>query len=137
MSTFYKCTSSLFILLFSLTFNCSTNTNQEDLEAFKFSIQNTEDGVVLKGINGTGWKNLSFTLKNNQTQAVDEYGMTEVVNQNHEKLEELSDFLFTVTKKENALLLKGIKGSDWTELSFTTNGNQAQMVDESGMTQQY
>jgi len=135
MSAYHKFTIGLFILFLTLVFSCSTIGNSEDLKPFKISIQKTEDGVELKGIEGTAWTDLSFSLKNNQTQAVDEYGMTEVVNQNHEKLEELSDFLFTVTKKENALLLKGIKGSDWTELSFTTNGNQAQMVDESGMTQ--
>lgn len=136
MSAYHKFTIGLFILFLTLVFSCSTIGNSEDLKPFKISIQKTEDGVELKGIEGTAWTDLSFSLKNNQTQGVDEYGMvTKGHHQHNRQIDGLADFLFTITKKDKAILLEGIEGSDWTELSYVNNNYQNQMIDESGMTQ--
>ena len=45
---------------------------------FYFNVAKTDDGIQLKGIRGTAWEELSFTLEDNQKQAFDESGMAEI-----------------------------------------------------------
>jgi hypothetical protein len=65
---------------------------------------------------------------------VDEYGMTELKNVSENKDEKLADFLFTITKTENGIELKGIEGTAWAELKFSLDENQKQAIDQFGMT---
>jgi len=46
---------------------------------------------------------LSFSLNNNQPQAIDEYGMTELHRVSSNKDSNLSDFQFTITKLKKEL----------------------------------
>jgi len=48
----------------------------ENLSDFLFTITTTKDGIALKGIEGTAWTKLNFTLANNEKQAINQYGMT-------------------------------------------------------------
>jgi hypothetical protein len=43
-----------------------------------FTITKTNDGIVLKGIEGTAWTDLSFSLSENGRQAIDQFGMTKL-----------------------------------------------------------
>ena len=53
-------------------------TNKDPkLADYLFTITKTKDGITLTGIEGTAWKELSFSLKKNGRQAIDELGMTE------------------------------------------------------------
>ena len=83
---------------------------------------------------GSAWLDLSFSLNNDRPQAVDEYGMTELKNVSENKDEKLADFLFTITKTENGIELKGIEGTAWTELKFSLAENKKQAIDQFGMT---
>lgn len=47
------------------------------LADYLFTITKTKDGISLTGIEGTAWKELSFTLSENGTQMIDQFGMTE------------------------------------------------------------
>ncbi len=47
-----------------------------NLADFLFTIIKTENGIALKGIEGTAWTALEFSLSNNQSQAIDQFGMT-------------------------------------------------------------
>jgi len=54
------------------------NQNKKDnnLSDFLITIQRTENGLSLKGLNGTAWTDLSFPLKTNLPQEINEMGMT-------------------------------------------------------------
>ena len=56
--------------------NKSTSNKDANLADFLFTITKTKNGVELKGINGTSWKTLSFSLATNVRQAIDQDGMT-------------------------------------------------------------
>lgn len=43
---------------------------------YLFTITKTKEGITLNGIEGTAWKELSFSLQENGRQAIDQFGMT-------------------------------------------------------------
>ncbi|MCF8319942.1 MAG: hypothetical protein K9I35_01900 [Flavobacterium sp.] len=43
---------------------------------YLFTITHTKEGISLTGIEGTAWKELSFSLQENGRQAIDQFGMT-------------------------------------------------------------
>lgn len=53
----------------------ATNKNPK-LADYLFTITETKDGVTLTGIEGTAWKELSFSLQKNGRQVIDQFGMT-------------------------------------------------------------
>ena len=55
--------------------NVSENKD-ENLADFLLTITKTEDGIELKGIEGTAWAELKFSLTENKQQAFDQFGMT-------------------------------------------------------------
>ena len=54
--------------------NVSKNKDK-NLADFLFTINETENGIELKGIEGTVWTDLKFSLDKNKKQAIDQYGM--------------------------------------------------------------
>ncbi len=56
----------------------ASSGNNSKLADFLFTIAKTEQGFVLKGIDGTAWTDLSFSLVENGKQAIDQFGMTEL-----------------------------------------------------------
>jgi hypothetical protein len=48
-----------------------------DLADFLFTIAKTKDGIELKGIEGTAWKELSFPLSVNGKSTINQFGMIE------------------------------------------------------------
>ena len=88
----------------------------------------------MQGVKGSVWTNLSFDLNNDRPQAIDEYGMTALGKVSKDKDSNLTDFLFTVTRTKDGILLKGIEGTAWTELKFALSENSSQVIDQFGMT---
>ncbi len=106
-----------------------------DLKDFKIVVEKTDNGIKMKCIEGSAWIDLSFSQNNNQPQAIDEYGMTELNKVSSKKDSNLADFLFTITKTDNGIELKGIEGTAWTDLSFSLAKNKKQAFDQYGMTE--
>jgi len=48
-----------------------------NLTDYLFTITKTKDVLFLKGIEGTLWKELTFTLSKNQSQSINQYGMSD------------------------------------------------------------
>ncbi len=48
------------------------------LADYLFVITKTKDGIVLKGIEGTAWTVLSFSLPKTGKQVIDQFGMTKL-----------------------------------------------------------
>ncbi|MBR9777643.1 MAG: hypothetical protein GYB55_22510 [Cytophagales bacterium] len=125
----------LMVLLFlTATSELVAQEKTSELKDFKLIIEKTDNGIKMKSEKGSAWIDLSFSLNNYRPQAVDEYGMTELKNVSENKDEKLADFLFTITKTENGIELKGIEGTAWTELKFSLVENKQQAIDQFGMT---
>ncbi|QEC51918.1 hypothetical protein EDD80_11539 [Anseongella ginsenosidimutans] len=128
--------NTLLTTVFLLITNSALFAQKEksaDLKDFKIVVEKTEDGIKMQSIEGSAWTNLSFSIKKDQPQAIDEYGMTYLDNVSSDKNPRLADFLFTITKTDNGIALKGIEGTAWTSLSFSIAENGKQAIDQYGM----
>lgn len=136
-STFIRSILTLIIGVVTLI-GCSSSKDDQkvsdDLKSFKVILEKTDKGIKMQSVEGSAWINLSFTLKNDQPQAVDEYGMANIEDNYSVKDSLLADYLFTVTKTEKEIILEGMKGTTWSNLSFTLAQNQQQAIDQNGMT---
>lgn len=122
------------LLFFTATSELIAQEKRVELKDFKIIIEKTDNGIKMKSTKGSAWIDLSFSLNNYRPQAVDEYGMTELENVSENKDKNFADFLFTITKTENGIELKGIEGTAWTELKFSLAENEKQAIDQNGMT---
>jgi hypothetical protein len=122
------------LLFLTVTSELVAQEKMTELKDFKIIIEKTDDGIKMKSENGSAWIDLSFSLNNYRPQAVDEYGMTELKNVSENKDENLADFLFTITKTENGIELKGIEGTAWIDLKFSLAKNKKQAINQFGMT---
>jgi arginine repressor len=134
---FKKLTLNTLIALFVLTASSelvAQEKKSDNLKNFKVVVEKTDNGIKMQSVKGSAWIDLSFSINNNKPQAIDEYGMTVLNKISSEKDSNLADFLFTITKTENGIVLKGIEGTAWTDLSFSLLENGKQAIDQFGMT---
>ncbi|AEL25313.1 hypothetical protein [Cyclobacterium marinum] len=139
MKTKMKISKPISIIVMALLFLTGTaeliaQNKTAELKDFKLIIEKTDNGIKMRSEKGSAWIDLSFSLNNYRPQAVDEYGMTDLKKVSENKDENLADFLFTITKTENGIELKGIEGTAWTELKFSLADNKQQAIDQFGMT---
>lgn len=131
-----KLTTKLLVFAFILTVSSALiaqENKSSDLKDFKVIVEKTEKGLEIQGIQGTAWTDLSFRINNNRPQAIDEYGMTKLDKKSSVNDPSLTDLLFTITKTEGGIVLKGIKGTAWTDLSFALRKNEKQTINQFGM----
>jgi hypothetical protein len=124
---------ALFVLIANPELIAQDNKST-DLKDFKLVIETTESGIKMYGIKGSAWIDLFFSIKNDLPQAIDEYGMTRLDNVSSSKDSNLADFLFTITRTNNRIEIKGIEGTAWTDLSFSLAEDKKQAIDQNGMT---
>ena len=110
------------------------STCNSDLKEFKIEFQSTKDGLKLIGQKGTAFKELTFTIRDNVQQGIDEFGMTIPETNTNTTDDNLADFEFTIEKLNKEYVLIGKKGTAWTRLSFTFSPNNRAIVDQSGVT---
>ncbi len=127
-------TMIMFLLFLTPISEFLAQEKMDKLKEFKIIVEKTDNGIKMKSEKGSAWIDLSFSLNNYRPQPVDEYGMTELKNVSKKKDENLADFLFTITKSENGIELKGIEGTAWTELKFSLAENKKQAINQFGMT---
>jgi len=134
---FKKLTTNLLTAVFVLTASSNLIAQEKksnDLKNFKVVLKKTNDGIKMQSVDGSAWIDLAFSINNDRPQAIDEYGMTELNKVSSKKDSNLADFLFTITKTENGIVLKGIERTAWTDLSFSLAKNGKQAIDQFGMT---
>ncbi|MFK5981595.1 MAG: hypothetical protein QM499_01680 [Flavobacteriaceae bacterium] len=134
---FRKLITNSLIAVFILTASSKLIAQEKKsngLKNFKVVVEKTDNGIKMQSVEGSAWIDLSFTTNNDKPQAIDEYGMTELNKISSKKDSNLADFLFTITKTENGIVLKGIEGTAWTDLSFSLLENEKQTIDQFGMT---
>ena len=99
---------NLLITLFVITASSCLMAQEKkptDLKDFKIVIEKTKNGIKMQSFKGSAWINLTFSINNNNTQAIDEYGMTTLDQISSEKDANLADFLFTISITENGIAL--------------------------------
>ncbi len=126
----------IFVLFTTLLIKTSSfSTKKPELKDFKIIFQTTENGLKLIGEKGTAFKELTFTIKENAPQGIDEFGMTTEESKKDGKDEKLAHFEFTVEKTNNGFSLIGKKGTAWTKLGFTFGKKDSKaFVDQFGLT---
>ena len=103
------------------------------IKNFSITIEQTREGIRLTSHEGSAWQELKFNLKKYNTQAIDEYGMTEIGRKFQKSDPNLADYLFTITRSKNGILLQGIKGTAWKKLNFSLGMNKKQTIHQNGM----
>ncbi len=129
MKTTSKFSVLPFYLLISLLFATSSKVIAQNqsvaLKDFKIIIEKTKTGIKMKGIEGSAWQELSFSLNNDQSQTITPYGMVDTHKIPVNNSTKFPDYIFTITKTDKGIELKGIKGTAWTNLSFSLTQKQA------------
>lgn len=76
-SLFTSTIAAFFLLIFSLE-SKAQDQNIADVKEFKITIEQTDKGLKMQSSKGSAWIELSFSLRKNKAQAIDEYGMTKL-----------------------------------------------------------
>lgn len=119
----------------SVTEGLAQEATPPELSKFLIQVETADsDKVNLTCTEGCAWETLSFSLSEKGAQAVDEYGMADPENLDSRVNPELADFLFSISKTENGVDLKGLDGTAWTSLRFGLASKEVQAIDEMGMT---
>ncbi|MEZ5044664.1 MAG: hypothetical protein R2828_32510 [Saprospiraceae bacterium] len=118
-----------------LTLNTALNAQKanEELKDFKITIERSDNEIIMKCSEGCAWLDLTYENKD-EFQAINEFGMTEIKEDQSDNNENLPKLLITVAKTDNGISLKGLKGTAWTDLSFSLRNSQRRMIDQFGMT---
>jgi len=61
---------------FGMTDGNGENRENENSSDFLITVQKTDNDLIFKGLNGTAWTDLSFSIKPFMPQTIDEMGMT-------------------------------------------------------------
>lgn len=86
---------------------------------FKISIESSKRAIKLVCLQGCDWKELHYrNSSDNILQAVNRYGMIDLTQREFLPSIDNKDFLFTIETTANSIMLKGIVGTVWKELSF-------------------
>jgi hypothetical protein len=112
---------------------CSTSVKAQEekrsaIADFHITIQNTPNGIALTSSKGSAWVTLEFTLPYDKPQTINEYGMADPV-----KGLENGSYLFTITRTQSGIKLKGLQGTAWIDLGFSIPSSKAQSIDQLGM----
>ena len=123
-----------FLLTAILVVTTAFSKKNSDLKDFEIEFQSTTNGLKLIGQKGTAFKELSFSLRENVQQGIDQFGMTIPETKKNTKDNNLAEFEFTIEKVNTEYVLVGKKGTAWTRLSFTFSPTNKAIVDQNGVT---
>lgn len=119
---------SVFLMIGAYNSVFSQTETTPELTKFLILVETTADGIKLTGQQGCIFKELTFTLKAGNSQAIDQFGMTSKEGSKG------SSFLFTIKKTKDGLSFEGLKGTAFKKLSFSCpEGNCHQAIDQRGM----
>lgn len=98
-------------LIMGLVLLSSFNSFKES-KYFEVNIKIVKNKVVISDTKGFTFYTMAFTKKNvffNESGMINEKLPEEIEN---------SDFVFKITRKNNKIILRGIKNTNWKELEF-------------------
>ena len=101
---------------------------------FLFSIQKTPDGLILKGMEGCAWQNLSFSLAEGGSQVIDQYGMARLERGSVKQTGKLANFQIMIKKTKKEIELKGMEGTSFITLKYSGGPeDRVQLINNNGM----
>ena len=114
--------------------SCNTKIKKDELATFSIEVTKTEKEIKLHCRKGCSWTDLSFSKNNKQPQLVNQDGMSHVGKINDKETDiDPNDFLFSIMFTSEEFQLKGIKGTDWEDLSFRKSGSKPHILTDSGV----
>ncbi len=102
----------LIFLICFITPNLYASNNHKEYE-FKILIEKTMEGkIFLTCIDGCEWDNLEYN-ESNEPKVINQEGFTSEDNKDE------SDFLISITPIRHGMVIEGLKGTRWRELTFS------------------
>jgi len=124
---------AMFVMIFASQ-TIAYSQSSADLQEFKITIELTDNGLQLHSHKGSAWIDLSFSIARGELRAIDEYGMTEQGKVSTIKDPKISDYLFTITRTKDGIVLSGLQGTAWKEMSFSLHKNEKRSINQLGTT---
>ncbi len=124
----------LFLISVSDILSAQNKTTQES--SFKITIALKDDVIKLTSENGCSWKELSFQLKRNETQIIDQFGMLSKTRNATTQDKNLAIFQFSIRRTAQGVSLKRLKGPSMKDFSLSTpmTNNSIIVLDQNGIT---
>lgn len=126
-------TCILLIFLQFQSFSFAQSTPNQDINSFEIIIENTNNGFKLKSSHGSRWTDLSFSTLLSKAQKISEEGMESSHQDTISTENNIADYLFSISKKNDIITLIGLKGTSWEKLSFSLPINKTQKINQDGM----
>ena len=103
--------------------------------AFLFSVQKTPDGILLKGLEGCAWTELSFSLVPwGGTQAINQNGMVSLESGQEVANASLGNFKIIIKKTKNGIEMEGKEGTSFINLKYYGGpDDRVQLINNNGM----
>jgi len=122
----------LFVLVAVAFIGISVNAHTENESEFVLLIENTANGIKLTSSKGCAFKVLTFSLREGQTQEIDQNGMRKA-NDEIRKDNSLASFRMIIKKEKDVIYFEGIEGTNFSKLSFLCPVGKNYFIDQNGM----
>ena len=123
--------ASLMILLFQVGFSQTKNDTQP--VRFLILVGQVNEVIKLSSYSGCSWKELSFSLRQNETKSIDENGLTGMSDEFESQNTSLADFHITIKRTKKGVAFEGKAGTRWLALSVGTESGKFQyFIDAEG-----
>ena len=126
---------SIVLIIGATNLSFSQTTVESKSSKFLILVETTSEGLKLSSQEGCAWKELAIALTNDNSQAIDQYGLTPLNRAKPTEDKNLANFLFIIKKTKKGISLEGKEGTAWLNLSFgCPKGKCYQYIDINGMT---
>lgn len=115
-------------ILFSLNFDSAN-----ELAAFNIEMKRSGNLVKMKCNEGCNWTDLKFSLGEDQTWVINEFGVHIKSGYHHE--DEIS-FAFEVMNAKDGLKFESIKGTAWKELKYGIKPSRLMYLNSTGVSRE-
>lgn len=115
-----------------LSLNVGLAAVNEKESSFILLFESIENGIRIEGVKGCEFTELNFTLGDGEIIEIDRYGMLN--SSNEERLsDDQSSFRIAIEQRGELIYLKGLRGINFLELSFSCPIGRKQLIDQNGM----
>ena len=124
-------------ILFSLGISflaSAQNKVSEEPAGFLFSVQKTPDGILLKGLEGCAWTELSFSLVPYGVKAINQNGLVSLESGKADENPVPGNFKILIKKTKKGIELVGKEGTSFLNLSYSGGpDDRVQLINNNGM----
>ena len=122
------------LVTMALQSNAQENVRRPIYNHFKISVAVVGDSIKLRCMEGCAWRELSFVKPFDLSgQSINQFGMTKVGHLNHLRQDnKLADFMITVKRTGDQLIVKGNSGVHWQNLILPCSKGCEEFISERG-----